>query len=168
MSRILLIVALLFSPLVKADPTPEHLNKVEELFAVMDLKNQLNSGFDAMTPMIDELSKNLKLNEAESKEFREIYREWFEKDIDREQIIKDISKLYADTFTIDDLDQLISFYETPIGKKALEKMPLLMQEGAKIGMQAAQEKQGALQMKIEAFYEKIEKKRAEADEEAEG
>jgi len=33
---------------------------------------------------------------------------------------------YAQTFTADQLDGIIAFYETPIGKKFVEKQPQIM------------------------------------------
>lgn len=41
-----------------------------------------------------------------------------------EPVYRDI---YAQTFTSDDVDAMIGFYESPAGQKTLDKMPLLMQ-----------------------------------------
>jgi len=35
--------------------------------------------------------------------------------------------IYAQTFTAEDVDAMIGFYESPAGQKTLDKMPLLMQ-----------------------------------------
>jgi len=50
-------------------------------------------------------------------------------------IIDMLAPVYQKHFTKGDLDQLIAFYETPIGKKFAEKTPLLMQESMQVGEQ---------------------------------
>lgn len=44
-------------------------------------------------------------------------------------------ELYARTFTEDELRDMVAFYKTPSGRKSLEKMPLLMQEGFRISQE---------------------------------
>lgn len=43
------------------------------------------------------------------------------------------SKLYVDEFTEYELKEFIKFYRTPIGKKALQKLPAVTQKGWEIG-----------------------------------
>ena len=56
--------------------------------------------------------------------------------------------IYQKYLTIDDLKDLIAFYETPIGKKLAEATPKMtvegMQLGQKIGMEMATELQNEL------------------------
>jgi uncharacterized protein len=42
-------------------------------------------------------------------------------------------ELYAKSFTRDDINELIAFYSSPVGRKAVAMMPQLAQEGAALG-----------------------------------
>ncbi|AVR95901.1 DUF2059 domain-containing protein [Pseudoduganella armeniaca] len=55
-----------------------------------------------------------------------------------DDMIEEIVPLYARHFTADEMRQLAAFYRTPVGAKALEKMPLLMSEGMKIGQKVVE------------------------------
>lgn len=55
-----------------------------------------------------------------------------------DDMIEEIVPLYARHFTADEMRQLAAFYRTPVGAKALEKMPLLMGEGMKIGQKVVE------------------------------
>lgn len=59
--------------------------------------------------------------------------------------------LYAETFSESELTELLAFYSTPIGMKSLSKMPELMQKGAIIGQEIAQEKQAGLQSELQSI-----------------
>jgi hypothetical protein len=68
----------------------------------------------------------------------------FMKDVKPETLIELIIPIYAKHFTDEDVIQLTDFYRTPLGKKVIEKMPLISQEsylagsewGKKLGEQA--------------------------------
>lgn len=53
--------------------------------------------------------------------------------------IKDeVIVMYSETFTAQELQELAAFYQTPLGKKALKKMPELVAKGAAMGQQRVQ------------------------------
>lgn len=60
-----------------------------------------------------------------------------------EGLIKQIIPIYDKYYTEDDIDQLIAFYKTPIGKKTVEVLPAITQEsmgvGQKWGMEAMEQ-----------------------------
>ena len=62
-------------------------------------------------------------------------------------------KLYADTFTANEIDELLIFYQSPVGLKFLEHTPKLMIEGAKLGMEEARSKEYRLQQKLQPFFD---------------
>jgi uncharacterized protein len=43
-----------------------------------------------------------------------------------------LAKIYADTYTEQELDGILAFYKSPVGKSVLEKMPEVMQRVAMI------------------------------------
>lgn len=149
----LLFVVFALSSVCHADVAPAHLEKAKELFQVMDLETQMGAGFDAMAPIIDQLGDQLNLDAEGKKELTAVYKDWFDQDIDRKAMMEKLAEKYAETYTVDELDQLIAFYETDLGQKTIVKMGELANFGAKLGMDAAMAKQVELQNRIQAFIE---------------
>lgn len=59
--------------------------------------------------------------------------EGFEKKADMNQISNLIVPIYAKHFTQEEIQGLIAFYDTPLGKKMITKMPIIQQESMKAG-----------------------------------
>ena len=43
------------------------------------------------------------------------------------------ARLYAEHFTAAELEEMIAFYETPLGQKMIDKLPVLQQQSAQLG-----------------------------------
>ncbi len=69
-------------------------------------------------------------------------------------MINEMKKIYSASFTDNEIKKITQFYQTPVGKKILEKSTELMQLGAHIGMKEAQAKQIKLTERIKPFLEK--------------
>ncbi len=106
-----------------------------------------------MLPMVDQVASQLQLNAQEKEQLKDIYREWFENDIDRKVIKEKMIKLYAANFTTEEINELNKFYSSPVGQKFLEKSPGLMKLGAQIGMEEAQRKQAKLMERLQPFLD---------------
>jgi uncharacterized protein len=57
----------------------------------------------------------------------------FMKEADNDELVNMIIPVYANHFTEKEVKELIAFYKTPIGKKLVEKLPLISQESFGIG-----------------------------------
>jgi uncharacterized protein len=57
----------------------------------------------------------------------------FMKEADNDELVNMIIPVYAKHFTEKEVKELIAFYKTPIGKKLVEKLPLISQESFGIG-----------------------------------
>ena len=68
-------------------------------------------------------------------------------------LIDEIIDIYARHFTEDDVRDMIAFYETPIGKKTIEVMPRLMQEGMQAGQRWAAEMMPGVEERVVARLE---------------
>lgn len=155
MKRPLLLLLLSVSAaFAQAEPSAEALNAARELTKTLGLEKQHEAGLSTMTPMIEGLAKRLQLDEKESNELREAYKEWFTKDLDQTKLREEVTKLYAQTFTVAELKELNGFYLSPIGQKTVKAMPEIMQKSAVLGMQEAQSKQALLQARLQPFIEK--------------
>ncbi len=127
---------------------------VDEMFEVMLMDEQFKGGFEAMLPMIDQMAATLRLDAEAKAELLDIYRTWFEQDIDHKKIMDEMKNLYADRFSTSEIAKLIEFYRTPVGQKFLKQSPELMKIGAQIGMVEAQEKQALLLERLTPFLAK--------------
>ena len=68
-----------------------------------------------------------------------------------QEIKNDYIGLYTDTFTEQELHQLIQFYSTPLGHKVIEKMPVLMEQSMRLG----QKKMRKIMPEIQALSEEM-------------
>lgn len=150
------VLAALLLPAVAlhAEPAAENTAAAQKLAEVMGLKEQMSGGVQSMMPMIDKIALQLQLDAAGKTELIDIYKKWFENDLDHQKLLNELTKLYAETFTVQELDGLREFYLTPLGKKALKETPKVMQKGAQALMQEATAKQPLLMTKLNAFVEK--------------
>ncbi|MGJ8723705.1 MAG: DUF2059 domain-containing protein [Roseibacillus sp.] len=143
----------------------EILTAADKLIETMGIREEMAVGFKtAMEPMLQPMIQQMGLNPTQVAELNAIFSSWWENDIDQDAIIAEYKKLYADTFSAEELTELELFYQTPLGKKVLMTMPELTQKGMQIGMNAAQAKQPELMAKMQAFQERIAKENAPAEE----
>ncbi|MFB2636996.1 DUF2059 domain-containing protein [Shewanella bicestrii] len=151
MKKFQLLPLLLF---ILSTPIVAQESPIDEMFRVMSIDKQMAGGFEAMLPVVDQIANNYNLDNKAREELKGIYRAWFNEDIDRPRVINELKKLYSKDFTNEEIITITEFYQTPTGKKLLEKTPQLMQTGAKIAMQEAQEKQTKLIERIRPFLAK--------------
>ncbi|MEZ8629701.1 hypothetical protein BCU71_23315 [Vibrio lentus] len=123
----------------------------QKLLTAMDVDKQMLGGFEAMLPIVNQISGKLELNSQETDQLKDLYKDWFENDIDRVKMRIEIAKLYSNQFTVTEMNQIIEFYDTPIGQKLIQKSPELAKLGAQIGMTEAQDKQQQLLERITPF-----------------
>jgi len=133
--RILAVVLLLIGACerVRADevPSPEAMAAANELFAILstDLIKQLSGQVtNAFWPVVEQKARADKIDDATIAELRA--------EFERIQIgfvadaMRDAPPIYARHFTAAELRDLIAFYRTPTGAKALQQMPQVMGEFA--------------------------------------
>ena len=85
------------------------------------------------------------LPELSATEF-ERFRPYFVAELQRsmEQMLEAVSRIYASHFTLVELDELVAFYTSPVGRKALARSPLIAAQaeavgatwGARVGLRA--------------------------------
>lgn len=59
--------------------------------------------------------------------------------------------LYRDTFTEKELQELLKFYQTPLGRKTLKALPGMMKKGAAIAQTVARKHQPKYEREIQAI-----------------
>ena len=136
-----------------ATEVPQQKSSIQELFLIMGMEQQMKSGYEAMLPLVDQQAAQLNLNPSAKEELKNIYRSRFNNDIDRKEINRKISKAYEDTFSEKEINELIAFYQSPVGRKFLEETPRLMKIGVRIGMEEARAKEYLLNQRLQPFLD---------------
>lgn len=121
--------------------TRSHRQAASELLDLMEKSQDLG---EAVSAMID---VQVRAN-PQIEPFRDILVQWTQRYINWEAMRPRMLELYLQTFTEGEIRDLLAFYRTSTGRKSLEKLPVLMQEGMKIGEAAAQQHRGELDAMI--------------------
>lgn len=117
--------------------------EAEKLFNILGMESALEQ---SMSQMLDiQLQQNPKLTP-----FKDVMMQFFQKHMSYDSLKLDMLRIYAETFSGQELKEINAFYSTEVGKKTIEKMPALMAQGAQIGAARVQENIGELQVMIQA------------------
>jgi hypothetical protein len=149
MKRIV-VALLLFAvvPMLNAqDKNSSHYKAAEQMLTLMDMPTVLKKSVDEMVAMQVQQNPSIAPYETVMKEFLAKYMSW-------DSLKADMIKIYMDEFTESELGELNKFYQTPVGRKTVEKMPTLMSKGAQLGGQRVQEHMPELQAAITAEAQK--------------
>lgn len=70
-------------------------------------------------------------------------QEAFKKELNQsiDELYSKMAVIYMESFTEEELDEILEFYNTPVGKKMVATTPELMQKGMEIGQQWGMELQ---------------------------
>ncbi|NOZ68068.1 MAG: DUF2059 domain-containing protein [Deferribacteres bacterium] len=141
---------------VFADNTDDNRRDVERLLILMgspkimeQFTNQLKQIYSKQveqTDMSEELKPLLKKQNSELLDLLTRELSW-------EKIKDDYIDVYLSVYTIDEIKELIKFYESPIGKKMVEKTPYLINSM----LELSQQKVWKLTPQINALVEKHQK-----------
>ncbi len=143
------LLALLLATLVFLHPaalradTASHRAAAESLLNLMDMDKMMSQSVDQMLQIQIKQNPSLAQYETQMRAFLNKYLSWA-------SMKDDMLNIYTTEFTEDELKQLTAFYQTPLGKKTVQKMPALMQKGAEISQKRLQEHLPELQAAIQA------------------
>jgi len=88
--------------------------------------------------------------------YEDVFRTWYEKTIAAADLEPKIVALYAEAFSESELKELNAFYQTPLGRKALSRMPDVIRKAAELEVEAARANQPELERMLEERRKKIE------------
>ncbi|UTF58843.1 DUF2059 domain-containing protein [Gilvimarinus sp. DA14] len=135
MKKLLATAALVLCSGAQAEP-------VYELMDLIGSKDQLNQMSGQMVNMMVQANPALA-------PYQDVIGQWSEKYFTWDAMKDDMVVIYKKYFTDAEIEKLIEFYSSPVGKKAIEVMPQLFQEGSQVGMRIAQEHQAELMQMLE-------------------
>lgn len=92
--------------------------------------------------------------------FKGVMLEFMGKYMGYDSLKDDLAKLYAETFTRAELEELARFYQTPLGRKMLLKLPELTVQGSRLGQQKVEEHLPELEAMITREAERLKAQQA--------
>lgn len=131
LSVIVLCCSLFLTQSAHADDK-SHRAAIVEFFKIADMDSLMKASIDAT------LEAQIAGNPAIGP-FRDTMKQFFGKYMSWASLQEEFVTLYARNFTEAEIKQIVVFYKTPVGKKTLQLMPKLMQEGAEVGMKRVQD-----------------------------
>lgn len=149
LARLLLPLLLVSAPLQAAEKSA-----AERLVDAVDMQGSgLIAARQAVKPMMERFKAQGLPPEALA-EISEATELFFTKTFSDPELKKAMVKLYEQKFSPEELEEMLRFYETPVGRKALLAMPELMSEAAKIGQQMAGKNTEAYQTQLQDIITK--------------
>ena len=115
--------------------------KIDKLLITMNIDKQMDTMFNQMKAMIAS-----QLPPAATEQQKARYMDMQDKVLDLiksrmswEKMRPQYIKLYSDTFSDDEIDGLVAFYESPAGKAMLTKMPVVLSKSMALSQGIVQE-----------------------------
>ncbi len=113
-----------------ADPT-SYRAKIIEFLSVVQADSVLDQAMDSM------MSSTLRAN-PDLQPYEPQIRSFMSKYFSMDSLREDVVSIYEQAFTENEFQQILDFYETPIGRKAARQLPMIMREAAALGAQRLQ------------------------------
>lgn len=123
MLKLSILIALFFSSLALS---AQDSTKIKHIQQFMEITGSGKLGMQVLTN-VTAAYKNI-YPDAGSEFWDE-----FIKEVNPQTLVDMVIPVYEKNFSDEDIVQLIAFYQTPLGKKVVEKMPFIMQESMQIG-----------------------------------
>lgn len=144
-----LLIPLLLASLAILQPTvaraddKSHRAAAESLLGLMSMESLLSQSVNQMLDMQIKQNPAIAPYQQEMKDFFGKYMSW--------PVLKDdMVSIYMGEFTEPELNELNKFYQTPVGKKSIQRMPALLAKGSELGQKRVQEHLPELQAAIAA------------------
>jgi len=95
-------------------------------------KESIREGFDNVINGVIANMQAHGLPEAGVDEIKAAVDKWYTAEINFDDIRPKMVDAYVKDFSADELKQILDFYQTPVGQKAIKEMPDVMRQGAVI------------------------------------
>jgi hypothetical protein len=133
-----LLAASLILPGLSAADNNSHLEQVEILFKLTRMEQKINESVDSVAQL--QLRQNPELGAK-----RDLLMAFLEKHIGWAAVRGDLTDMYMQTFSEQELKAMNDFYITPTGQNVINTVPQLVQERNRLAMQRLQRNAGELQ-----------------------
>ena len=133
--RSFLLLLILAAPFAHAQQLSKDA-KIERLLVITNAAANVDRVFDQMKAMAASQIPpgTTPEQQAQARQARAALMDAIKARMSWERLRPQYVKLYAETFTDQEIDGMLAFYESPVGHSVLQKMPLLMQKSMSLGM----------------------------------
>lgn len=136
----IIFLLLLFSNLSMADQI-SHRKAVEKLFTLTKTSTMMDSARNQTKKMLYQQMSQQDIPEAKKPIFNKYMSEMIElitNTVNWDKIKSEMTDLYMNNFSENEINDMLSFYRSPTGKKFVEKMPIIMKKSMEIGQRQTQ------------------------------
>ena len=136
-----------------------------ELLETMQVDKALNQSFDSVKDMQKQMIMKFNkdaANQALVIETQNKIMEVMKTELSWENLKPEFERLYAETYSAEELEGLLKFYQSPLGRKFVEKQPEMQRKT----MQMVQQMMMRVMPKIQALTLELQRKAAETAEKA--
>jgi hypothetical protein len=137
----LIMVALMFYPCVALGDDHSHRKAAEELLLVLEVDKSLPK-------VVEQVVENQVQHNPQLAPQRDVLQRFLATYLHWASVKEETITAYTHEFTEPELKTLTEFYQTPLGKKASEKMPQLALIAGQIGLRQAQAHQTELRQML--------------------
>ena len=112
-----------------------HRASIEKLLVLMNQDQLMEEMFPQIKQMLAQQFEQTDLTEEQSRLMENFFDKIFnvmKEEMSWDKMKDDYIQLYISVYTEEEVNELIAFYESPIGRKTIEKMPLLMEKSMAI------------------------------------
>lgn len=134
-----LLVAVTMTPVVAQErpvpaPSTKSIELARELIVAMGAAKQLEAVVPAISQQIAMLMKQQQQRYA--REIDEVFKLVSQRMLERQgELIGIVAPLYAKRFSESELNEMLGFFKTAVGRKMSEQLPAITQESMQAGMQ---------------------------------
>jgi hypothetical protein len=148
--RLILLAAVVIAPAChKTEDSPVVL--ANQILDITDSHAQMQQAFDSgLKPSLDRLKAQGIPSDITDKIHADALT-FFDDNFKWDEVKPQIADLYVKTYTVQELRDIIAFYETPTGKKVVEKMPTLLQQAMVVSMGRVQKSMPEFQRKVQSM-----------------
>ena len=139
-------LALSFSFHAQADEA-SHRAAVDKLIVAMNMEKSHTNSLENLVQAQSRQNPALVAMQPTMREFLNKYMGW-------DAVKDDMAKIYQEGFSEAELGQLVAFYESDLGKKTLQQMPVLIGKGMQIAQERMQKHLPELQAALKEAAEK--------------
>ncbi len=119
-------------PAQTAAQQQQHNRSAEQFLEVIGIQNTFNQVAQQFTQQMIQQHPELGMH-------RNLFVEFVRKQLDVESMKPQLVELVTQTYTATDLEEILRFYNTPVGRKVLETMPALSQQILQLGVARLQQ-----------------------------
>ena len=130
-------------PVLSLAAEASHRQAAEALLVTLSVEQHMQVIATQLLDSLLQQQPQLEPHRTVVKAFMEKYLHWG-------SLKEDMITIYAQAFTEEELQQLLTFYRTPVGKKAMAKIPELAQAGTQLSLMRLQAHQAEFQRMLEA------------------